>query len=117
MKLKKLLQETNLWANRKFGDKLPTVADYKEAYNKKHNIEEENLNEYEGIERTISSNMMEAHIGLGNAQKNILIELTNQGHGDVEKIPNAKLANKQIQKVLQEFKKLHKLLKITSFKA
>ena len=41
MKLKELLKETNLWDNRKFGDKLPTVADYKNAYNKKHNITEE----------------------------------------------------------------------------
>ena len=45
MKLKKLLKETNLWNNRKFGDRLPTVADYKEAYNKKNGINEEDLNE------------------------------------------------------------------------
>jgi hypothetical protein len=37
---KKLLKETNLWKTRKFGDKLPTVADYTKAYNEKHNIEE-----------------------------------------------------------------------------
>ena len=111
MKLKKLLKETNLWANRNFGDKLPTVQDYKDAYNKKHNI-----NEYDGIEDSLESQLMDAHIGLGNAQRDILIELTNQGHGDKEKIPNAKKANQQIQKVRQEFAKLCKLVKVTSFK-
>ena len=38
MKLKKLLKETNLWTNRKFGDPLPTVDDYKKAYNEKNNL-------------------------------------------------------------------------------
>tara|TARA_Y100000310_G_scaffold318188_1_gene371957 strand:- start:789 stop:1094 length:306 start_codon:yes stop_codon:yes gene_type:complete len=39
-KLKELLKETNLWKNRKFGDPLPTVQDYKNAYNKKYNVNE-----------------------------------------------------------------------------
>ena len=43
MKLKKLLQETNLWKNRKFGDPLPTIQDYKEAYNNKNNIQEDSV--------------------------------------------------------------------------
>ena len=43
MKLKKLLKETNLWKNRKFGDPLPTIADYQEAYNKKNNITEDSV--------------------------------------------------------------------------
>ena len=111
MKLKKILQETNLWGKRKFGDKLPTVADYREAYNKKHNI-----NEYDGIEKSVEKQLMNVHIGLGNAMRDILIDLTNQGHGDAEKIPNAKKANQQIEKVRQEFKKLCKLVKVTSFK-
>ena len=34
IKLKKLLKEST-WANRKFGDKLPTMEDYKEAHDKK----------------------------------------------------------------------------------
>ena len=51
MKLKKLLKETNLWGNRKFGDKLPTVQDYKDAYNKKHNVNEA------GIENTYKALM------------------------------------------------------------
>ena len=45
MKLKTLLKETNLWANRKFGDKLPTIQDYKDAYNKKNNIKESTSDE------------------------------------------------------------------------
>ena len=55
---------------------------------------------------------MDAHIGLGNAQRNILIDLTNQKHGDVEKISNAKKANQQIQKVRREFDKLVKMTKV-----
>ena len=43
MKLKKLLKETNLWKNRKFGDPLPTIQDYKEAYNNKNNIQEDSV--------------------------------------------------------------------------
>ena len=74
------------------------------------------LKEYEGIEKELESDLMNVHIGLGNAMRNILIDLTNQGHGDAEKIPNAKKANQQIAKVRQEFKKLAKLVKVTSFK-
>ena len=79
-------------------------------------IIKEVLNEYKGIEKELESDLMNAHIGLGNAQRNILIDLTNQGHGDKENIPNAKKANQQIQKVRQEFKKLVKLVKVTSFR-
>ena len=79
-------------------------------------IIKEVLNEYKGIEKELESDLMNAHIGLGNAQRNILIDLTNQGHGDKENIPNAKKANQQIQKVRQEFKKLAKLVKVKSFK-
>jgi small-conductance mechanosensitive channel len=111
MKLKDLLKETTLWTNRKFGDRLPTVADYKDAYNKKNGI-----NEATDVAQELESTLMDAHIGLGNAQRNLLIELTRQKHGDAETVPNASVANKQIQKVKQEFKKLCKLVKVTSFK-
>jgi hypothetical protein len=74
------------------------------------------LSEYKGIEDELESDLMDAYIGLGNAQRNLLIELTNQKHGDAEKIPNAREANKQIAKVKQEFKKLAKLVKVTRFK-
>ena len=36
LKLKELLSETLTWKNRKFGDRLPTLADYQEAHDKKH---------------------------------------------------------------------------------
>ena len=52
-KLKDLLKETNLWKNRQFGDPLPTVKDYKDAYNKKHNI---NINEA-GIDKSYKAIM------------------------------------------------------------
>ena len=39
MKLKKLIKEST-WGKRVFGEKLPTVQDYKDAYNKKHNVNE-----------------------------------------------------------------------------
>ena len=35
IKLKKLLKESITWNNRKFGERLPTVDDYREAYGKK----------------------------------------------------------------------------------
>ena len=35
IKLKKLLKESITWNNRKFGERLPTMDDYKEVYNKK----------------------------------------------------------------------------------
>tara|TARA_B100000519_G_scaffold136086_1_gene117764 strand:- start:409 stop:693 length:285 start_codon:yes stop_codon:yes gene_type:complete len=40
MKLKKLIKES-VWGKRAFGEKLPTIDDYKEAYNKKQ-VNEEN---------------------------------------------------------------------------
>ena len=79
-------------------------------------IKEELLNEYKDIEKEVASDMMNIHIGLGNTMRNILIDLTNQGHGDKEKIPNSKKANQQISKVRKEFAKLAKLLKVTNFR-
>ena len=35
IKLKKLLKESITWNNRKFGERLPTMDDYREAYGKK----------------------------------------------------------------------------------
>ena len=39
IKMKDLLKEST-WDTRKFGEKLPTIQDYQDAYNKKNNIEE-----------------------------------------------------------------------------
>ena len=78
-------------------------------------IKEELLNEYKDIEKEVASDMMNIHIGLGNTMRNILIDLTNQKHGDKEKIPNAKKANQQIAKVRQEFKKLYNIMKALNF--
>ena len=74
------------------------------------------LNEYKNIEKEVEKDMLSVHIGLGNTMRNILIDLTNQGHGDKEKIPNSKKANQQIEKVRKEFAKLAKLLKVTNFR-
>jgi len=43
LKLKQLLKETITWNNRKFGERLPTLSDYKEAHNKKNNITEDSV--------------------------------------------------------------------------
>ena len=40
MKLKKLLKETITWNNRKFGERLPTLDDYKKAHGKKEKVDE-----------------------------------------------------------------------------
>ena len=45
IKLKKLLKESITWNNRKFGERLPTIEDYKEEYNKKNGIVEDLLSE------------------------------------------------------------------------
>ena len=44
MKLKKLIKES-VWGKRAFGEKLPTIDDYKEEYNKKNGIVEDLLSE------------------------------------------------------------------------
>tara|TARA_Y100000401_G_C8228545_1_gene176938 strand:- start:291 stop:620 length:330 start_codon:yes stop_codon:yes gene_type:complete len=106
-KLKELLKETFVW-ERQFGEKLPTI----DSVQKKHN----QLKEYKNIEKEVEKDMLSVHIGLGNTMRNILIDLTNQGHGDKEKIPNSKKANQQIEKVRKEFAKLAKLLKVTNFR-
>ena len=36
IKLKKLLKETITWNNRKFGERLPTLSDYKKAHDEKN---------------------------------------------------------------------------------
>ena len=51
IKLKKLIKESLTWNNRKFGDRLPTMADYKKAHN------EGKLNEKTGGSRTYKSLM------------------------------------------------------------
>ena len=79
-------------------------------------IIKEVLNEYKGIEEDLDQSLRQAHMGLSNAQRDLGIELTNQGHGDAEKIPNAKKAKQQMDKVRREFIKLAKLVKVTSFK-
>ena len=44
LKLKDLLlKETITWNNRKFGERLPTLADYKEAHNKKETVTEDSM--------------------------------------------------------------------------
>ncbi len=48
MKLKKLLKETITWNNRKFGERLPTLADYQEKYGKKEVNEAINLKDAGG---------------------------------------------------------------------
>ena len=106
-KLKELLKETFVW-ERQFGEKLPTL----DSVQKKHN----QLKEYKDIEKEVEKDMLNVHIGLGNTMRNILIDLTNQRHGDAEKIPNAKKAKQQMDKVRREFIKLAKLVKVTSFK-
>ena len=42
MKLKKLIKES-VWGKRAFGEKLPTIDDYKEAYNKNKLMKKMNL--------------------------------------------------------------------------
>ena len=52
MKLKKLLKETITWNNRKFGERLPTLDDYKKAHGKKE-VNERMYSELEKYETAI----------------------------------------------------------------
>ena len=49
IKLKKLIKES-LWGDRKFGEPLPTVKDYKEAYNKKSGMKINEAAEIEDVQ-------------------------------------------------------------------
>ena len=60
IKLKKLLKESLTWNNRKFGERLPTMADYKKAHN------EGKLNE--GGEKTYKS-LMKLEKEMNNLEK------------------------------------------------
>ena len=66
------------------------------------------LKEYKGLDKAFARDLREIRMGIRNAERNIAIELTNQGHGDKEQIVNAKKANQQLQKLKKEFSKLIK---------
>ena len=62
IKLKKLLKEST-WKNRKFGEPLPTMADYKKAHN------EGKLNEKTGGQKTYKS-LMKLEKGIKDLERN-----------------------------------------------
>jgi len=64
IKLKKLLKEST-WANRKFGEPLPTMADYKKAHN------EGKLNEKTGGQKTYKS-LMKLEKGIKELESSFL---------------------------------------------
>ena len=70
------------------------------------------LKEYKGLDRAFAGDLRAIKMGLTNAERNIQIDITNQGGGDKEQIVNAKKANQQLQKLKKEFIKLVKLTKI-----
>ena len=67
LKLNKLVKESVTWANRKFGERLPTMEDYQEAHDKKLN---ETLpqfpREWKGLEKA-EKNYTKAVLTLGKA--------------------------------------------------
>jgi hypothetical protein len=105
IKLKKLLKENLTWNNRKFGQKLPTVADYKEAYNKKHGItEEEQLNEV-GI--SVSSKPFDAWREHGDYCN----KLNRDSMWAAKAFPNKKKEAMEIKKITQKLNNLIEIIK------
>ena len=103
MKLKKLIKEST-WGKRAFGEKLPTVDDYKEAYNKKNGIAEEKINEI-GI--NVSSKPFEAW----REHSDYIRKLNRDSMWAAKSFPNKKKEAKKIQKLTQELYKLIEIIK------
>lgn len=105
IKLKKLLKENLTWNNRKFGQKLPTVDDYKKAYNEKHGItEDEQINEV-GI--SVSSKPFDAWREHGN----YINKLNRDAMWAAKAFPNKKKEAQEIRKLTQKLNNLIEIIK------
>jgi len=71
-----LLNESHTWDNRKFGEPLPTMEDYKKAHNEKHGITEASAKVTVGFSNTMGA----LYVSKGN-QKTVELK-----KADVEEI-------------------------------
>ena len=107
MKLKKLLKETITWNNRKFGERLPTLADYQEAHDKKHGkevVKEEEINEV-GI--SVSSKPFDAWREHGDYNN----KLNRDAMWAAKAFPNKKKEAQEIRKLTQKLNNLIEIIK------
>ena len=103
-KLKKLLKESYVW-ERKFGEKLPTLADVQNKH--------QTLNEYKGLDKEVKKEFMQVNASMGNIESDILVDMTNMNHGDKPQLGKKhKEALKSVNVIRGELVKLKKLLNI-----
>ena len=104
IKLKDLLKESYVW-ERKFGEKLPTLADVQNKH--------QTLNEYKGLDKQVKKEFMQVNVSLGNIEKDVMIDMTNKNQGDKPQLGKKHAeALKSLQVLDKEFIKLKKLLNI-----
>ena len=104
IKLKKLLKESITWNNRKFGERLPTVDDYREEYNKKNGIAEEKINE--AGKYKVSSKPFDAWKEHDSMNDKLFRDL----HWAMKAFPNKKKEIKKLMKLSNESGNLIKII-------
>ena len=104
IKLKKLLKESITWNNRKFGERLPTVDDYREEYNKKNGITEEEINE--AGKYKVSSKPFDAWKEHDSMNDKLFRDL----HWAMKAFPNKKKEIKKLMKLSNESGNLIKII-------
>ena len=75
-------------------------------------ISEEQLNEYKGLDKSVSKQLMQIHASLMNTLNDISVDMTNAGHGDKPQLSNHKASMKMVEDMFKIHKKLKKTLKV-----
>ena len=71
------------------------------------------LNEYKGLDKAVKKEFMQVNASMGNIEKDILVDMTNAGHGDKPQLGQKhKEALKSVNVIRGELVKLKKLLNI-----
>jgi hypothetical protein len=70
------------------------------------------LNEYKGLDKSVSKQLMQIHASLMNTLNDISVDRTNVGHGDKPQLSNHQTAQKMVEDMLKIHKKLQKTLKV-----
>ena len=96
-KLKDLLKESFVW-ERKFGEKLPTLADVQNKH--------QTLNEYKGLDKQVKKEFMQVNVSLGNIEKDVKKSMIVDTKSDESSV---KLDEKIKGKVKTQKDKLKKL--------
>ena len=78
----------------------------------KEMIREELLNEYTGLDKSASKQLMQINASLMNLSNDISVDETNAGHGDKPQLSNHRAAQKIVEDMFKMHKKLQKTLKV-----